>query len=282
MAILRTIPDPTYERELSVIAAVFKRGIRDIQSELYRLDLSALSRAQANAALREIAKILASIDAKSAAWVAENIPKAATEGVARTLYALELTETYEQATKIAKFSRLNADYVKAAVADTQADLLAITRNIDSRTRKAVQQAVSDSMRANLAKGVNGRRTIQRDVLANMRQQLGTALDTGIIDAGGRRWKPEVYAETVTRTKMQRTHLEATENEALSRGVQYGIISRHGATDACRAYEGRVVKLTPDAPGSYPYVGDLKKGREIFHPLCRHQVTPVRNPEIYGQ
>lgn len=282
MAALRTVPDPTYERELSVIVAIFQRGIADIQAELQRLNLSKLSRANANAALREIAKILAGMNEESAAWVSANIPQAALDGVARTLFALELAETYEEAEKIAKFSRLNADYVKAAVADTQADLLAITQNIDRRTKAEIQRAVAQSFRENVAKGVNGRKTIQRDVLANMRQQLGTALDTGIVDSAGRRWKPEVYAEMVTRTKMQRTHLEATENEALSRGVQYGIISRHGATDACANYEGRVVKLVADAPGSYPYVGDLRKGRAIFHPNCRHQVTPVRNPEIYGQ
>ncbi len=47
----------------------------------------------------------------------------------------------------------------AAVADTQSDLLAITQNVDRKTRAAVRKAVSDSMRLNMTKGTNGRRSI---------------------------------------------------------------------------------------------------------------------------
>lgn len=40
-----------------------------------------------------------------------------------------------------------------------------------------------------------------------------------------------------------------------------------------------MKLTRDAPGSYPYIGDLPS-REIFHPNCRHTLSPVRDPGIF--
>ncbi|MNC62751.1 Phage minor capsid protein 2 [compost metagenome] len=137
------------------------------------------------------------------------------------------------------------------------------------------------MRANLTRGINGNRTLNADLLQRMRQTLGSAIDTGIIDAAGRRWKPEVYVEMVTRTKMNATHREATINEAVGRGAYYAVISRHGAADACRNWEGRVVKLTPDAPGEYPYVGDLPR-REIFHPNCRHVLSPIRDPKLLEQ
>lgn len=273
----RHIPDPTYDREVATLVNAFKRGIADIKHELERLDLTDLKRANAQLALKEIGRILASLNEEASAWVTENIPAAALDGVARTLYALEAADTYAEARAIAKFSRLNADYVKAAVADTQADLLAVTQNVSNKVRAGVRRATAESFRANMAVGVNGRRTIQRDILDRMRKDLIGTVDNGIIDSAGRRWRPETYAEMVTRTKMARTHMEATEIEALGRGVMYGVISRHGATDACAKYEGKVVKLTADAPGDFPYVGDLKRGRDIFHPNCRHQVTPVRRP-----
>lgn len=264
------------DSEINRLVDTYKNSVAAILTELQRMDLSVASRAQAQSTLKAIAVILADLSEESAAWVNANIPKAATEGITQAIIALGVVETAEEAEKIVKFNRVNSEMVKAAVADTQADLLAVTQNIDRKVRAAVRQATADSMRANLAKGVNGRRTISRDILDRMRQALGNAVNTGIIDSAGRRWKPETYVEMVTRTKLAQTHRDATMNEALSRGAMYGRISRHGATDACRFYEGTIVKLTPDAPGSYRYIGDLPR-REIFHPRCRHVVSPVRDP-----
>ncbi|PAD72443.1 phage minor capsid protein [Paenibacillus campinasensis] len=272
-----TLPhDPTYDRDIEILVRAYKKAIRDISNELSRLELTDMSRANSQAALAEVAKTLASLNDESAEWVKAYIPKAATDGVVQAIIGLGVAETVDEAAKIAKFNRLNREFVATAIADTQADLLAVTQNIDRKVRIAVRQATADAMRANLAKGINGRRTISRDILANMRNSLGEAVNTGIIDAAGRRWKPEAYVEMVTRTKMAQTHREVTMNEALGRGAMYGRISRHGAKDACANYEGMIVKLTPDAPGNYRYVGDLPR-REIFHPRCRHTITPVRDP-----
>lgn len=271
------IPEPTYDYAVEPLVAAYKRAVRDIKRELERMDvMDLLSRAATQAALAEIAKILASLNDESAQWVEENIPQAARDGVIRAIVALDVAETVKEAEAIAKFNRVNANMVKAVVADTQNDLLAVTQNIDRRTKMAIRRAVADAQRANMAAGINGRRTINRDTLAGIRRSLGQAADTGIIDAAGRRWRPEVYVDMVTRTKMLEAHKEATINEALSRDVQYGVISRHGATDACAKWEGKIVKLTPDAPGPYPYVGDLPR-REIFHPCCSHVISPLRNP-----
>lgn len=268
--------DPTYDREIDRLVSAYKVAIREIQTELLRLDLSAISRANAAATLASIAKILRGLNEGAAAWVDENVPKAATDGIIRAIIDLGAAETVAEAEKIVKFNRANKELIASVVADTQADLLAVTQNVDRRVKAAVRQATAESMRANMTRGINGRRTISADILQRMRDTLGNAVETGIIDAAGRRWKPEVYVDMVARTKMSQAHRDATINEALGRGAYYGRISRHGATDACRNWEGRIVKLTPDAPGDYSYIGDLPR-REIFHNNCRHQVTPVRDP-----
>lgn len=274
------IPDPNYDRDINRLVDAYKRGILAIATELSRLDVSDISRAHAKAALAEIAAILRDLNVESAAWVAEYVPKAATDGVARAIVGLGVANTLAEAEKIVKFNRINREMVASAIADTQADLLAVTQNIDRRVRQAVRQATAESFRANMASGINGRRTINADTLASIRKTLGQATDTGIIDAAGRRWKPEVYVDTVTRTKLNSAHRDATINEAIGRETYYAQISSHGAKDACRNWEGRIVKLVPDAPGDYPYVGDLPR-RDIFHPRCRHVLSPVRNPENIG-
>lgn len=268
------IPEPKYDYRVDRLVKAYKRAVRDIYRTLDRIDISNMTRAQSAATLKEVAEILTSLNEESAAWVAENIPIAVRNGSLTALVALDVKD----AAKITEFSRLNRELIEAVVADTQTDLLAVTQNIDRKVRTTIRQVTAETMRANMTRGVNGRQTMNRDILDGLRKKLGDAVNTGIVDSTGRRWKPEVYVDMVTRTKMLAAHKEATINEAVSRKAYYGVISRHGATDACRQWEGRIVKLIADAPGDYPYIGDLPR-REIFHPNCKHVITPIRDPKL---
>lgn len=275
------IPEPTYEYDIAILVRAYKNALLSISAELSRLDLTAMSRANSRAALAEVADTLRSLNDESAAWVERYIPKAATDGIARTIVALGAASTLEEAEQIVKFNRINREFVASAVADTQADLLAVTQNVDRRVKMAVRQATADSMRANLTRGINGNRTLNADILQRMKKTLSSAVDTGIIDSAGRRWAPGTYVKMLTRTKMAATQRESTINEAVARGAYYGVISRHNAIDKCRGYEGMIVKLTPDAPGDYRFIGDLPRN-EIFHPNCRHVVTAIRDPKLMEQ
>lgn len=271
---MREVPRPSYEYEIARLVSAYKLAISDILRELDRLDITDLSRANARAALAEVARILSSLNEESAVWVATNVPIAATDGVAASIYALGVADTFEQARTIAKFNRINKAMVDAVVADTQADLLAVTTNVERKVRAAVRHVTAESMRANMARGINGRRTISRDILDGLRKKLGDSVNTGIIDAAGRRWKPEVYVDMLTRTKMMEANREARENEALDRGVYTFVVSRHGATDGCAKWEGRTLKLSADYPGDFPTIDEARAGT-LFHPCCKHTLTPRR-------
>lgn len=266
------VPEPEYDYQVEQLVKAYQQAVRDIRRTLDRIDISNLTRLRSAETLKQIAEILLELDKESATWVAENIPIAVRNGTMTALIALEVKD----AEKVIAFNRLNRELIKTAVADTQADLLAVTQNIDRKVRVTIRQVAADVMRANMTRGVYGRRTMNRDILQGLRKKLGDAVDTGIIDSASRRWKPDVYVDMLTRTKMTRAHLEATINESVSRETYYGRISRHHAVDACRHWEGRIVKLTMDAPGDYPYIFDLPR-REIFHPNCAHVITPLRNP-----
>jgi hypothetical protein len=268
---------PNYEKQIEVLVKQYKRAVEQIKAELERLDISTLSRANSLAALKAVSEILSALNEESTKWVDENIPLAVRNGIAETMVALGVAETVDEAMKIAKFNRVNSELVKAVVADTQADLLAVTQNVDKRVRASVRQVTAEVMRDNLSKGINGRKTMNRQTLEKLRGKLGDSVNTGIIDASGRRWKPEVYVDMVTRTKLMKATNDATINEAIGRDAYYGVISSHGAKDACRNWEGKIVKLVSDAPGDYPYIGNLPN-REIFHPNCLHTISPTRIPD----
>lgn len=271
---MRQPPEPNYEYEIARLVSEYTRAMYRIAAELQRLDVTDITRANSRAALAEVVRILTELNGQSAEWVTRNLPIAATDGVAAAIYALGVADTFEEARKIAKFNRMNKAMVDAVIADTQADLLRVTTFVHDKVRAAVRQVAAESMRANMVRGINGRRTISRDILDGLRKKLGDSVNTGIIDAAGRRWRPEVYVDMLTRTKMMEANREATENEALDRGVYTFVVSRHGATDGCAKWEGRTLKLSADYPGEFPTIDEARAGT-LFHPCCKHTLTPRR-------
>lgn len=274
MAEFNEIPTPSYEYEITKLVKYYEDALRQISRELERINITDIQRAHMLAIQKEIAGILSELDEKASAWVAANLPQAAEDGVIRAIVALGVVDTVEEARKIVEFNRLNRDLIITAVADTQDDLLQITQNVSRKVRTTIREVTAEAIRINLTRGINASDPIKRDIVAELRKRLGDSINTGIIDASNRRWSPKVYAETVVLTKMAHTEREATMNEAVGRGANYGVISSHGAKDACRNWEGKIVKLTPDAEGDFPYVGSLPR-REIWHPRCKHVVTPFR-------
>jgi hypothetical protein len=272
----RELPPEDHEKEIAVLVGHFLSALRQIESLLLRLDLTNITRANVADVHKKVASIIADLDAKVADWVTTNIPKAAEDGIVRSAISLGYAENAQQAREVIKVNRVNSEFIKTAVADTQDDLLQVSQNVSRKVRTAVRQVTAEAMRANLD-GMQATDTLKRNILSELRKRLGDSLDTGIIDAAGRRWKPEVYTETVVRTKMAQAQREAAINDGVGRGAYYGVISAHGATDACRNWEHKIVKLTADAPGSYPYIGELPN-REIFHPRCKHVVSPIRRPD----
>lgn len=274
---MREAPRPNYDYDVKKLTREYEKALKSVQSELNTLFLSDFERAQIVAVEANIAGILKDLSKYGNAWATASITKSSREGAASTIYALGLAKTFEEALKIAQFNSMNKALVEAIIADTQADLLAVTQNVERKTRAAVRQVTADVLRTKTSAGINGTRTLQQAISKGLRVKLGSAADNAIVDAAGRKWKLKAYTEMLARTKMMEAHKESTINEALGEGVQYAVISRHGAVDACAKWEGRVVSLTPDAPGDYPYVDDLPRN-EIFHPNCKHLITPVRRPD----
>jgi hypothetical protein len=270
-------PTPTYEYDIAILIGYYREALQKVSNELNRIDLTNFERANLIVVQKEIADVLAELDVRTSAWVASMIPKAAEDGIIASIIALGVADTVEEARTIVVLNRLNRDFIKTAIADTQDDLLQVTQNVSRKVRTTIRQVTAEAMRANLTQGINTTDSIKRDILRDLRQRLGESLNTGIIDAAGRRWKPEVYAEMVTQTKLAQTQRESAINDALGRNAYYGVISSHGASDLCRLWESKIVKLTPDAPGDYPYYGTLPNS-QIFHPRCKHVVSPVRRPD----
>lgn len=270
-------PQPNYDYDVKRLVKAFEQALKDVQRELDALFLTDFERAQILAVEKSIRSILSDMTKYGDEWATVAMTAAATEGVASAIYALGLVSTFDEALKVVKFSTANKRLVDAAIADTQADILAVTQNIERQAKLAIRKATAEAMRYKITRGINATQDISKEI----RQRIVKATDVAIIDARGNRWKVGTYADMLARTKMMNAHREASINEALSEGSYYGRISRHNAKDACRKWEGKIVKLVADAPGDYPYIGDLPRN-EIFHPNCRHLCSPLRDPSKYNE
>lgn len=265
-------PRPNYDYDVAKVAKAYEKALKDVQSEINSLFLTDFERAQVVAVEENIKNILSDVTKYGDEWATVAMNKSATEGIASTIYALGLAGTFEEALRIASFNKINKQMVAAAIADTQEDLLAMTQNIHRQSKLAIRRATAEAIRHQMTIGINSTQDISREI----KNRILKATDVAITDSRGYKWKVEHYTKVITETKMMEARREAAINQALAEEAYYGRISRHGAKDACRHYEGMIVKLVSDAPGNYRYIGDLPR-REIFHPCCKHMVTPTRIP-----
>ncbi|MEN2464917.1 phage minor capsid protein [Ornithinibacillus sp. JPR2-1] len=273
---MRNPSSPNFDINVAILVKQYKRAAEDIMREIERREVTSLYGANARAALSDIADIIVDLDKSSEEWVKQNIPESARKGVARSFLTLGVVDTLQEAEKIVNFNKINREMVRAAVQDTYQDLANVTQNMDRKTKAGLRRIFSETMREQYTQGVMGVRTIKREALNRMYKEMEGLVNTGIIDAAGRKWKPETYVETITLEKMNQAYFEANINESISRGAVYGVISSHGATDACRYHEGRIVKLVDNAPGDYPTIDQLKATKQIFHVRCKHQVNTLRD------
>ena len=269
------IPQPNYDKDVDKIVKVYQSALRDIQAEMTDVLLDDFRRGMLASYEAQLRAIISELDGKAIAMTTELIEKAATNGIADTLMALGYAETYKQAQAMATFGALNKPFIDAVIMDTQTDLLAITANTERKTRQVVRQAIADAMRETYAKGGGKGADLTREALKKLKDEANLA----IIDAAGRKWKLETYVKMAVHTKSMHAHRQAAINEGIEDGAYYGIISSHNAKDACRHYEGKIVKLTDSADGDYQFIGDIPRS-SLFHPFCKHLVTPIRNPERY--
>lgn len=274
----REVPRVNYDYDVNQLVTAYEQALKDVQAELNSLFLSDFERAQIIAVEDNIRGILDELRTFSNAWARDVIPQASKDGIAATIYSLGLAGTYEEARKIAKFNGINRELVRSIVADTQDDLLEVTRNVSRKTQTAIRRATADVLRNKATKGITGTQSMSDALAKEIRDKLGVAADTAIRDVTGRRWKLKNYTEVVARSKMMEAHIESTVNEGLERGVNLGVVSRHyGSCSKCTPWEGKILALDPDNTYGYPTIEEARADG-LFHPQCSHLITTVRRPD----
>lgn len=277
------LPDPDYERDIAKYIRVYKSAFREIVDRIVTLSTwgkgSEVTRQQMESILAQVTFILRQLDDETKKWTEETISKAFADGQARTIIALGDAKSLSEASSLAAFSMLSRDTVEALIADTYHDLLLATQNTERKVKALVREVVADQLRMKAIQAT-GRVTTSKAIVetltkAGLSDRVKAEGFIGIVDKAGRKWNLSTYADMVVRTKLSQAHIEGTRTEAIERGVDLAIISNNGAQDACRHYEGMVISMNGLTPG-FPTYAELRKTNKIFHPNCKHKVTPIRD------
>lgn len=277
------LPLPNYDKDVKEIVRTYKSAIREVILILEELSTYGkekdISRQQMKSVIVQLSVFLKELDNEAESWVTKKIEEAFKNGQAESIIADGKAKTIEEAVKLATISGLARTTIEVLIADTFEDLLYANNKMKRETIKMVRTIVAEQMRIKAAQGM-GRRTTRKAIeealtKKEIRERFNIEGNIAIVDKAGRRWKLETYTEMVVRTKMLQAHVEGTRIEALQRGIDLAIISSHGATDACRNFEGQIISLNGQTEGFLTY-NQLRASNLIFHPNCRHKVTPIRD------
>ena len=179
--------------------------------------------------------------------------------------------------KLAPFSLLNTYRVERLISETSEDLLFATKHVNKECKKAIQSVFSKHIQLQSFKDNDYKdiaKSIEKELSSKSFRELLTKRGfSGLIDNRGRRWNLSTYTKLVVNAKMSDAYHEALQEEGKEEGFDLAIISSHGATDACRYFEGMVISMNGLTEGYLTYQ-QLKATGQIFHPNCRHTCYPV--------
>ena len=258
--------------------ATARISVEDVLSEI---DVMNLSRREQRAVLRRVNEILSELDADLVEEARASVEDTYEHGRALALVALGSFATVGAAKRhLRKQGKGNVhkSFISDEAESLTDDLLAATANTRRHVKRTVRKVAAEALRDG-RRGRQGARPISRELTQRLRQELGASADMAITDAAGRRWKLNVYAEMAVRTKLAEAQVEGERNQAIEEGALYGVVSTHaGACERCVPWEGRILKLTSDAPGDYPTVEDAQ-AEGLLHPNCKHLVSPVSDFDL---
>lgn len=284
----REIPEIRHNKDIEHIIKYYKRAYNQVVIELIRLldepNVSDIYRQQEGSLARQIQLILQQADEQALPETEALIRKAFTEGQAQAIFALGDAETLTEATKGISFSTLAVQSVDAIITDTFEDVLALTNRTDKKIKQTVRKIAGETMRLNAIHQL-GYETTRKEIISKLLKE-GFTKDIkkdfkGVTDSAGRRWKLDSYVSMLVKTKMQQSYTEGIITESIERGTDLGVISSHGASDACHYYEGMVISLTGNTQGYLSYQ-ELRASNQIFHPHCKHTITPLRDISLLPQ
>lgn len=206
-------------------------------------------------------------------WAQKEIPQYYLDGANQAIQ--DLRDVGADITGPAGLAAINKDAIAVLVDDTRNAFADSLTMVARNAQGYVSDAVKQQIRAVLADGTltgEARKTIAKGVVDAMEQNGLSAL----VDAGGRQWQFERYADMLVRTKAVESRNAGLQDKMLQNGYDLVQVSNHGATDVCADWEGEILSISGNTPG-YATTSEAEDDG-LMHPNCRHAYN-VLQPEL---
>lgn len=268
-------PRPDIDKHVNRIKHKFGRTAQALRELLRGVDIDSLTLVEQRKIIREANEIINALNDEIPDDVDEAVRDIYEHGRARALIAFGFFAELEEARRFLRSrkstdSRAHRAFLASNIEVMTSDLLKATQNVQAQVKTTVRRVSAEALRESYRRQEGVESTARE-----LRKQLEKAGDIAIIDRIGRRWSLDFYAETVAATKLVQAHREATLVESENHGAGYLIVSRHGdPCPKCSPWQGRILRIHHGIEGNQPTL-DEARAFGLFHPNCKHNVTPVR-------
>lgn len=220
----------------------------------------------------QIEDLTRELDIDMRSWVSVEVPAFYEIGLFETMKGLH--ERGSNVLFTADFANFHREAIEALATDTYASIAEGMTGITRTTNKVISMARRESILVEIAKG---------DILGTDRKTIGNKVAqlleddgiTALVDRAGRNWDLQTYGEMLARTKLTQAHNTGTINRMTETGYDLVEVSSHaGSCPLCEPYQGQLLSISGRTRG-YDTL-DNAIGMGLFHPNCRHTVTPYSN------
>ena len=266
------IPKDLEKELLSDYEAAYERIIGKLTTS--RGDLSYSAYAKQSQLLKQIGKIIDQFKGTAAGYFDKAIKAIAEYRIKAAIADIE-DDLPENIKPEQWHPFYNEDKVKYVYEDAYEHIASRTDNMKQSVKKMLRDESSLIFRRAAMEGITPRKAHK----LLMDQILTNNPDFKFIDRAGKHWDNEAYFRMLTRTVMSQSANDFYCDTLAQKGHDLVQVSRHGASDPCRFWEGKILSLTGKTKG-YKTVAEAKATNEIFHPRCKHTLL-YYNKEIEG-
>lgn len=265
---------PFDETDLTKLTKTYQEAFVTIYNEIE--GATAFGAANRRAILAQIDAVLVELNVDTQEFIKTTIPKYYKDGA--TAAVAQLQQIFVPVGIKTGYNRLHNEAINALVDDTAKSFGDSMATVKRNTRRAMTDAVKETITQKLATGTIGgatTRQIQRNLIATLRENGFDAL----VDKAGRGWTLDRYTEMLIRTKAVEARNTGLLNRLVENNVDLVVVSQHGAKDACGPWEGKILSVTGQT-GGYPTILNATNAG-LFHPNCKHAVSAL-NLELARQ
>lgn len=257
------------ERVVAELTRIYRAAFDELVSRLVRAAERGTDTAFLHAQLRDVMALLAEVDSEARQWIEQQLPAAYREGQHATIDALREAGALPRG-MAATFAGVHRTSVELLAANLYADLTDATALVGRRVADVYREVALQTTAQMRSTG-----TLARQGARDLREELLRRGLTGFVDAAGRQWRLDDYAEMTVRTTVIEAGNLGRINQQSEAGYDLVRMTEHHPTcPVCAVYQGRVYSVSgTDKRFPALYETAFGRGFNIVHPRCGHSVSP---------